>query len=72
MAWLVGGVWIGVVVLGALVLGFCAYELVWKARRLQTDLERLAALSETVSAMQAEVERAQVRFAAVAAATVER
>jgi outer membrane murein-binding lipoprotein Lpp len=34
-------VWIGAVVLAAVVLAFCVYELVWKTKRLRTDLERL-------------------------------
>lgn len=63
MSWLVLGVWIGAVVVAALVLGFCAYELVWKSRRLHTDLKRLTGLSETLTAMQADVQAAQRRLA---------
>ena len=39
------GRWIGAVVLAAVVLGFCAYELTWKSKRLTADLERLAGVS---------------------------
>jgi outer membrane murein-binding lipoprotein Lpp len=57
--WWVLGAWIGAVVLSAVVLGFCSYELVWKSRRLTTDLERLSAVSAKLAALQSEVQTAQ-------------
>ncbi|HZZ97225.1 MAG TPA: hypothetical protein VFE19_09425 [Jatrophihabitantaceae bacterium] len=63
MGWVVGGVWIGVVVLAAVVLGFCAYELMWKSRRLTADLERLAGVSARLAGLQSELTAAQRRFA---------
>lgn len=63
MGWLVFGVWTGALVLAVLALGFCVYELTWKSRRLRTDLDRLAGLSETLTAMQADVEDVQRRLA---------
>jgi hypothetical protein len=57
--WWVLGAWIGAIVLAAVVLGFCAYELVWKGRRLSTDLERLSALSRQLAVVQGEVEAVQ-------------
>jgi hypothetical protein len=45
------------------VLGFCAYEIVWKARRLQSDLERLMALGGALQALQGDVAAAQQRLA---------
>lgn len=55
MGWIAGGVWIGAALLAAVVLTFCAYEVHWKSRRLQTDLERLNALSGQVATLQADV-----------------
>jgi outer membrane murein-binding lipoprotein Lpp len=57
--WWVLGAWIGAVVLSAVVLAFCAYELVWKGRRLSTDLEKLSALEQKLALVQAEIEAAQ-------------
>lgn len=51
MGWLVAVVWIGAVVVAALVLGFCAYELHWKSRRLRADLSRLTALGEPLAGL---------------------
>lgn len=55
MGWVVGGVWIGAVVLAAVVVAFCAYELVWKAKRLNTDLDRLRADAARLTELQAEL-----------------
>ena len=33
--------WIAAVVVGLIVLGFCAYEIRWKSSRLNQDLTRL-------------------------------
>jgi hypothetical protein len=63
VSWVVGGVWIGAVVLAALVLGFSAYELTWKADRLRRDLARLTGLSDDVTALQGELAAAQQRLA---------
>jgi hypothetical protein len=57
--WWVLGAWIGAVAVAAVVLGFCAYEVTWKSRRLTTDLERLTALSQKLTALQHDVEAAQ-------------
>jgi outer membrane murein-binding lipoprotein Lpp len=59
VGWWVVGAWIGAVVLAAVVLGFCAYEVTWKGKRLTSDLERLEALSEKLAVLQREVEAAQ-------------
>lgn len=58
MGWLVLGVWIGAVVLAAVVLGFCAYELVWKSKRLTADLGRLRSSSDRLTALQADAQAA--------------
>lgn len=59
MGWWVFGAWLGAVLFAAAVLGFCAYELTWKGRRLATDLEKLSAVSGRLDALQAEVESVQ-------------
>jgi hypothetical protein len=63
VGWLVGGVWIGAVVLAAVVLGFCAYELTWKAQRVRRDLGRLTGLGEQVTAVQQELQIVERRIA---------
>jgi hypothetical protein len=54
-------VWIGAVVLAAVVLGFCAYELTWKSKRLQSDLAKLQSVSENLVALRGEVAAVQAR-----------
>lgn len=55
--------WIVAAALAVVVLGFCAYELRWKARRLQDDLAGLAALEEQAEAVQRELAAVQDRAA---------
>jgi hypothetical protein len=55
--------WLAAVVVAAVILGFCAYEIVWKARRLQRDLERLRGLGESLQQLQGDVAAAQRRLA---------
>lgn len=44
--------WLVAAAFAAVVLAFCTYEVVWKARRLQRDLVRLQTLSERVNRLQ--------------------
>jgi hypothetical protein len=62
--------WIAALVLGAIVLSFCGYEVWWKARRLQRDLARLRALDDRVARLRDDVAAVQrrIRLAAAAAA----
>lgn len=69
MGWVVGGAWIGAVVLAAVILGFCAYEIMWKSQRVQRDLERLNGLNEELAAVQREVQTARQRIADAAETT---
>ncbi|MCW2497690.1 hypothetical protein [Jatrophihabitans sp.] len=64
MIWVPLGVLIGGVVLSAIVFGFGAYELNWKARRLRADLARLEALNERLGGLQSQIAEAQQRLAA--------
>lgn len=56
--------WIAAAVFAAAVLGFCAYELTWKARRLRGDLDRLAELAARAAEMRTALTDAQRRLAA--------
>lgn len=55
--------WIVVLVLGAVVLAFCTYEVTWKARRLQSDLVRLQPVAVRLQSLQADVAAVQGRLA---------
>lgn len=55
--------WIGAVVFAVVILGFCAYELSWKSKRLHSDLSKLAALSNQLTDLQDEVSAARSRMA---------
>lgn len=55
-------VWIGAVVLAAVVVVFCAYELTWKGKRLRTDLAKLQRLSGDLAELQNEVAATQQRM----------
>ncbi len=56
--------WIAAAVFAAAVLGFCAYELTWKARRLRGDLDRLAELAARTAGLRTALTDAQRRLAA--------
>lgn len=45
--------------LGLVVLGFCAYEIVWKLKRLGGDVENLQGLQSRLVSLQAQVATAQ-------------
>jgi hypothetical protein len=64
MVWVPIGAWLAAVVVMLVVLGFCAYEIIWKARRLQRDLGTLQALNDQVVELCAQVTAAQQRVAA--------
>ncbi len=68
MEWIPVGAWIGAVVVAAVVLGFCAYELIWKTRRLQRDVAQLLGLNEQLVAVQSGIATAQQRVSDVGAA----
>jgi len=53
--------WAGAVVVALAILGFCAYELVWKTRRLQSDLSRLQAAVSDLNVVQTRLVEIQRR-----------
>ena len=68
VTWIAIAAWIGAGVLALVVLGFCAYELMWKANRLRADLARLTALSGELAAVQADLAAVGERGAELARA----
>jgi hypothetical protein len=56
--------WGAAAVVAVVVLGFCAYEISWKATRLRTDLRRLTARAEELDALRARLAETQQRLAA--------
>lgn len=65
MVWIPVIAWVSAVVVAAVVLGFCMYEVSWKARRLQSDLQRLSQLGATLNQLQDDLAAAQSRLAHV-------
>ena len=68
MSWIPLFAWLGAVLIALVVLSFCAYEVVWKTRRLQRDLRELqrdgvalAQLQDSLAGVQKRLARAGVR-----------
>lgn len=64
MDWIPIGAWIAVAVVAVVVLGFCAFEIRWKSRRLQRDLRELQDLTTQLTDLQRGLAAAQERIAA--------
>lgn len=56
-------VWVFVVVASVIILGFCAYEIHWKAARLRADADRLEQTIVDLTALQARLAETQRRAA---------
>jgi hypothetical protein len=65
MAWIPIAAWCFAALLALVVLGFCAYEIVWKAQRLQRDLGRLQKMNDQLVDLQGEFAAAQQRLSSV-------
>ncbi len=63
MFWIPIVAWIAAGVGAVVVLGFCAYEIIWKARRLREDLTHLQALAADAQSVQSRLAEAQQRLA---------
>lgn len=63
MSWIPLLAWAGALVIAAVILGFCSYELRWKLARLRTDLGRLQALGGQLRALRDDATAAQERAA---------
>jgi Flp pilus assembly protein TadB len=57
--------WVIAPLIGVVVLGFCAYELTWKAQRLRRDTLRLQELVHSLQQMQRELTAVRQRVADV-------
>lgn len=64
MHWVPIAAWAGAAVVALVVLGFCAYEITWKAKRLQRDLRTLQAVAGQAAELRGRVAEAQERIAA--------
>ena len=57
--------WVFALVVTLVILGFCAYELTWKLRRLRGDADRLSQTVADLVALQSRLANVQLRAAAV-------
>ena len=64
MFWVPIAAWCAAVVVAAVVLGFCAYELSWKSKRLRDDLRSLQSLADELAQLRVDLADAQLRVAA--------
>jgi len=62
--WIPLAAWCFAGVLALVVLGFCGYEIFWKAQRLERDLRRLQGLNGQLTELRAQLAAAQQRVAA--------
>jgi hypothetical protein len=62
--WIAVAAWGAAMLVAAVVLGFCAYEITWKAKRLQHDLRGLQDLAGQLTQLRARLAETQERVAA--------
>ncbi|HEU5266437.1 MAG TPA: hypothetical protein VFU35_07035 [Jatrophihabitans sp.] len=61
MAWIPIGAWIFAALVTIVVLGYCAYEIGWKANRLRADLAAVQADANRLAVLRAHLVQAQER-----------
>jgi hypothetical protein len=64
VGWVPIAAWGAAVLVAAVVLGFCVYEISWKAERLRGDLRTLEALGDQLTQLRGRIAEAQERVAA--------
>ncbi|MEP6598065.1 MAG: hypothetical protein ABJB98_01295 [Actinomycetota bacterium] len=64
MLWVVAIGWGFAIILAAVVLGCCGYEVAWKSRRLRGDLFGLQSMRGELNQLQAQLAQAQRHVAA--------
>jgi len=64
VVWIPIAAWSAAVLVAAVVLGFCAYEISWKSKRLQADLRELQGLADDVAELRVGLAAVQERLAA--------
>jgi hypothetical protein len=62
--WIPIAAWIAAAVVAVVLLGFCAYEISWKTKRLQADLRELQGLADQLTGLRGELAQTQNRLAA--------
>jgi len=66
VSWIPLLAWLAAVVIASVVLGFCAHEITWKARRLLRELRWLRVLGDGFSRLQGDVAAGRQRLARTA------
>jgi hypothetical protein len=64
VTWVPIAAWGAAAFIALAVLGFCAYEIMWKARRLERDLGRLQTMTGELADLQSRLALAQQRVVA--------
>jgi outer membrane murein-binding lipoprotein Lpp len=64
VGWVVIVAWAVAGVVALLVLGFCAYEITWKANRLRRDAQRLQGAADQIEELRSQLAAAHQRAAA--------
>ena len=61
MSWIPFVAWGAALVVALVVLGFCAYEIVWKAARLRRDMSRLQSVAKQADDLREQIAEARRR-----------
>lgn len=61
--WIPVAAWAAAAVVALVVLGFCAYELAWKSKRLRGDLRELQELAGRAQLLRSDLAAVQERIA---------
>jgi hypothetical protein len=64
VVWIPIGAWIAGAVITLVVLGFCAYEIGWKTKRLLADLRKIQSLTAEMQGLQGALAETRKRLAA--------
>jgi hypothetical protein len=59
--WVPIAAWCVAAAVAVVVLGFCAYEIIWKTKRLRQDLRTLDALADDLTRLRGQLAEAQER-----------
>lgn len=64
MIWIPIAAWAAAALVAIVILGFCAYEIVWKTNRLRADLRSLQTVADQLTQLRGRVAETQDRVAA--------
>jgi hypothetical protein len=67
VGWVAIGAWIFAALVMIVVLGYCGYELAWKAKRLRGDLAAVQADAQRLDGLRAHLAAAQERIGPLSA-----